>query len=109
MPAHSTPRLAFTARDVQDLIEEINKVSKGVHIGITHSPKPSDPARLALSAAATRKGYQIGTPPVAKVQVYVPGKGQHYLDKALADLLWMLLQDLEAPVALWGRYTSLTQ
>jgi hypothetical protein len=107
--APSYPRLAHTARDVQDLLTEVNKHSKGVTIGIAPAPHGKDVARLRVDVHCTRKGYQIGTSNVARAQVYVPGSGTHYLDKAVADALWALLEELEAPRALWGRYTTLTE
>jgi hypothetical protein len=101
------PSLAFNARDTQDLIEEVNKHSKGVEIGIKQAATKRDPARLRVLAVCVRRGFEIGTSPTARAEVLVPGQGQQSLDKAIADALWKLLQELEAPVTLWGRYTSL--
>lgn len=106
MPA-TNPRLAHTVRDVQDMLAELRQNAKEVKIGLEPAPTAKDPDRLRLRASCRRKGYQIGTPATAQAEAYLPGRSMAYLDKVTTDVLWQLLQELEAPVALWGRYTTL--
>lgn len=103
------PRLAFTARDVQDLYELLGEHLSGVDTVIRRSPTKADSSRLLVVASGFRKVCPIGVAPRVEAIRYIAGKAQDSVDRAVFDVLWKLVNEVEAPCALWGTYTSLVE
>lgn len=101
------PSLAFTVRDIQDLLLELDPHVRNISIETCLCPIKADPARLRVLVKGHRRWPRLGETGILVWEVYVAGKGHSSLDKAVFQGLWKLWTELEVPSETFGVYTEL--
>lgn len=101
------PTVPFAARDVLTLLQTIEEHSSAVNVWCRPAPTLQHPERWVVAVACFRKTMLDGLPVRVEGVKYVDARGLCDFDRAIFDAAWQVINELDAPQALWGRYTSL--
>lgn len=101
------PRLAFNARDVQDLLQVLREHITNLRFDIMPWPTKTDPDRVRVALWGFRAAPKIGQQTRVEAYVFVAGKGVTTFDRAMFDVAWKLLNEYEAMPHEYGTYTEL--
>lgn len=107
MPPAKYPSLAFTARDVAELVVEVEKYATNLKISVGLVPKGNDAHRLEVVASCCRRAVCLGQSQWIKVTVALSGGSHTSIDHASHEALWKLYGELTDEGNHGGRYTAL--